>query len=76
VQHAAFPRIHTFIATSDIHLKHKLKKTREEVGTDVTHITVHTEATCRGKRDTPKCTPHHTAVPAVHHNQPLVPAFG
>lgn len=28
---AARPRIHTFIATSDIHLKYKLKKTREEV---------------------------------------------
>jgi 2-isopropylmalate synthase len=28
---AVKPRIHTFIATSDIHLKHKLKKTREEV---------------------------------------------
>lgn len=27
----ANPRIHTFIATSDIHLKHKLKKSREEV---------------------------------------------
>jgi 2-isopropylmalate synthase len=25
------PRIHTFIATSEIHLKHKLKKTREQV---------------------------------------------
>jgi 2-isopropylmalate synthase len=25
------PRIHTFIATSDIHLKHKLKKSREQV---------------------------------------------
>ena len=25
------PRIHTFIATSDIHLKYKLKKTREQV---------------------------------------------
>ncbi|EKD42457.1 MAG: hypothetical protein ACD_73C00146G0003, partial [uncultured bacterium] len=25
------PRIHTFIATSDIHLKYKLRKTREEV---------------------------------------------
>ena len=31
LQYAARPRIHTFIATSDIHLKHKLKKTREEV---------------------------------------------
>ena len=28
---AAKPRIHTFIATSDIHLKYKLKKTREQV---------------------------------------------
>lgn len=31
VKYAASPRIHTFIATSDIHLKHKLKKSREEV---------------------------------------------
>ena len=28
---AARPRIHTFIATSDIHLQYKLQKTREEV---------------------------------------------
>ena len=28
---AAHPRIHTFVATSDIHLQHKLKKTRTEV---------------------------------------------
>jgi 2-isopropylmalate synthase len=31
IQEAARPRIHIFIATSDIHLKHKLKKTREQV---------------------------------------------
>lgn len=31
VKHAKFPRIHTFIATSDIHMQHKLRKTREEV---------------------------------------------
>ena len=30
-QHAAKPRIHTFIATSDIHMEYKLKMTREEV---------------------------------------------
>jgi 2-isopropylmalate synthase len=29
--HAAHPRIHTFVATSDIHLEHKLRKTRGEV---------------------------------------------
>jgi 2-isopropylmalate synthase len=28
---AVHPRIHTFVATSDIHLQHKLKKTRSEV---------------------------------------------
>ncbi|MCP4113644.1 MAG: 2-isopropylmalate synthase [Desulfobacteraceae bacterium] len=31
IQHAAKPRIHTFLATSDIHLEYKLKMTRDEV---------------------------------------------
>jgi 2-isopropylmalate synthase len=31
VESASKPRIHTFIATSDIHLKYKLQKSREEV---------------------------------------------
>jgi 2-isopropylmalate synthase len=31
VREAVHPRIHTFIATSDIHMKYKLKMTREEV---------------------------------------------
>ncbi|XP_031478799.1 2-isopropylmalate synthase 2, chloroplastic-like [Nymphaea colorata] len=31
VRHALRPRVHVFIATSDIHLKYKLKKSREEV---------------------------------------------
>ena len=31
VQHAAKPRIHTFIATSDIHMTYKLKMNREKV---------------------------------------------
>ncbi len=31
IQHAAKPRIHTFIATSDIHLEYKLKMSRDEV---------------------------------------------
>ncbi|KAL4193908.1 hypothetical protein AMTRI_Chr06g179310 [Amborella trichopoda] len=31
VQRAVRPRIHIFIATSEIHLEHKLKKTRDEV---------------------------------------------
>ncbi len=31
LQHARRPRIHTFIATSDIHLQHKLRKSRQQV---------------------------------------------
>lgn len=31
LEKARKPRLHTFIATSDIHLKHKLRKTREQV---------------------------------------------
>src|SRR2546423_14766487 len=31
VKHAQKPRIHTFVATSDIHLKYKLRKSRAEV---------------------------------------------
>ncbi len=31
VKEAASPRIHTFIATSDIHMKHKLRMTEEQV---------------------------------------------
>src|SRR5215467_10096861 len=31
LKHARRPRIHTFIATSDIHLKHKLKKSRQQI---------------------------------------------
>ncbi len=30
VQHAAKPRIHTFLSTSDIHLEHQFRMTREE----------------------------------------------
>ncbi|MBX7148065.1 2-isopropylmalate synthase [bacterium] len=31
IKHAKKPRIHTFISSSDIHLKYQLKKTREQV---------------------------------------------
>lgn len=31
VKHAKFNRLHVFIATSDIHMEHKLKKTKEQV---------------------------------------------
>jgi len=41
VRYAKHPKIHTFIATSDIHLKHKLKKTREQVLGDVVRAVSH-----------------------------------
>ena len=31
MRHSESPRIHTFIATSEIHLRHKLRKTRDQV---------------------------------------------
>jgi len=41
VRYAKRPRIHTFIATSDIHLKYKLKKTKEQVLEDVARAVSH-----------------------------------
>tara|TARA_B100000242_G_scaffold153755_1_gene109854 strand:+ start:6487 stop:8028 length:1542 start_codon:yes stop_codon:yes gene_type:complete len=46
IKNAKNPRIHTFIATSDIHLKYKLKKTKDEVleiiGQSVRHASKYT----------------------------------
>ncbi len=41
VKYAAKPRVHTFIATSDIHLKHKLKRTRQQVLKDTASAVRH-----------------------------------
>ncbi len=40
------PRIHTFIATSDIHLKYKLKKTREQVLEDAYQAVKYAKSLC------------------------------
>ncbi|MGD0916301.1 MAG: 2-isopropylmalate synthase, partial [Thermodesulfobacteriota bacterium] len=47
VKVAKFPRLHTFISTSDIHLKHQLKKTKEEV------IRIASQSVAKAKRLTP-----------------------
>src|SRR5262245_62162039 len=39
VRHAARPRVHTFIATSPVHMKHKLQKTPEQV-LEMIHVQV------------------------------------
>jgi len=44
ISHAAKPRIHTFIATSDIHLKYKLKMTRTEVITAAVEAVKHAKS--------------------------------
>lgn len=46
VKHAAFPRIHTFIATSDVHMAHKLKKTRDEVLDITTKMVTYARSLC------------------------------
>ena len=46
VKGATFPCLHTFISTSDIHLKHQLKKSKEEV------IRIATQSVARAKRHT------------------------
>jgi 2-isopropylmalate synthase len=46
VSAAAKPRIHVFIATSDIHLKYKLKKTREAVLEDARQAVTYAKSLC------------------------------
>ena len=46
VKHAAHPRIHTFLATSDIHLKYKLKMSREQVIERVREMVTYAHALC------------------------------
>jgi len=46
VRHSQKPRIHTFIATSDIHLKYKLKKSREEVLHDAAEAVRYARSLC------------------------------
>jgi 2-isopropylmalate synthase len=47
IKEARFPLLHTFISTSDIHLKHQLKKSKQEV------IRIAARSVARAKRYTP-----------------------
>ncbi|MGH9359321.1 MAG: 2-isopropylmalate synthase [Terriglobia bacterium] len=40
------PRIHTFLATSDIHLQYKLRKTREEILKQISFAVGHAKSLC------------------------------
>ncbi len=46
LQHARSPRIHTFIATSDIHLQHKLRKSKTEALKDAVQAIQHAKSLC------------------------------
>jgi 2-isopropylmalate synthase len=46
VQHAARPRIHTFLATSPIHMKHKLRMDPEEVVDQVREMVSYAKSYC------------------------------
>lgn len=46
LQHAKKPRIHTFIATSNIHLKHKLNKTKAQALKDAVAAVKHAKSFC------------------------------
>ena len=46
VKYAKKPRIHTFVATSDIHLKYKLRKSRAEVLTAAVEAVRHARTCC------------------------------
>jgi 2-isopropylmalate synthase len=46
VRNAAKPRIHVFLATSDIHLKYKLKKTRDEVLKEAREAVAYAKSLC------------------------------
>lgn len=46
IKSAKYPRIHTFIATSDIHMKYKLKKTPEEVYKQAIEMVKYAKSKC------------------------------
>jgi 2-isopropylmalate synthase len=54
VRNATFPRIHTFLATSDIHLEHKLKMTRDEVVTRVSEMVAYARSLCEDVEFSPE----------------------
>ncbi len=54
VKHAKKPRIHTFVATSDIHLKYKLRKSRAEVLKAATEAVRHARGYCEDVEFSPE----------------------
>jgi 2-isopropylmalate synthase len=51
---AARPRLHTFLATSDIHLQYKLRKTRAEILKQIRETVAHARSLCRDVEFSPE----------------------
>ena len=54
VQHAARPRIHTFLATSEIHMRYKLKMDREQVIERVAEMVAYARSLCEDVEFSPE----------------------
>src|SRR5580692_12450719 len=54
VRTAARPRIHTFLATSELHMKHKLRMTPAEVLARVTEMVGHAKSLCQDVEFSPE----------------------
>ena len=54
VRTASRPRIHTFLATSDLHMKHKLRMTRAEVLARVAEMVAYARVVLRRRRVQPR----------------------
>ena len=54
VKYAKKPRIHTFIATSEIHIKEKLRKTKEEVMQIAVEAVKHAKSLCKDVEFSPE----------------------
>ncbi len=46
VKHAVHPRIHVFLATSEVHMKYKLKMSREEVIAQIREMVAYAKSLC------------------------------
>ena len=54
VRHARRPRIHTFLATSEIHMQHKLKMTRQQVVERLREMVVYARSLCEDVEFSPE----------------------
>jgi len=63
VRHAARPRIHTFLATSEIHMQYKLKLDREQVLERVIEMVSYARSLCQDVEFSPRMRAQRSAVP-------------